>query len=137
MSWWKNNMLIRKPTNLVFEAFINPEITKHFWFTKGSGRLSSGARVTWEWGMYNVSTPVQVVEIIKNVKIVIDWNDPATRVEFNFKAIDADSTYLEISQYGLHSKGEALLAEIKWEQKWRWSMYCKSRIGATLLIYFE
>ncbi|WP_084236712.1 SRPBCC family protein [Pedobacter africanus] len=50
MSWWKGNMLIRKPTNLVFEAFIDPEITKHFCFTKGSGRLSSGARVTWEWG---------------------------------------------------------------------------------------
>ncbi len=35
-------MLIRKPANTVFEAFIDPEITKNFWFTKGSGKLSDG-----------------------------------------------------------------------------------------------
>jgi uncharacterized protein YndB with AHSA1/START domain len=32
-------MLIRRPAEVVFEAFIDPEQTKHFWFTKGSGRL--------------------------------------------------------------------------------------------------
>jgi uncharacterized protein YndB with AHSA1/START domain len=106
-------MLIRKPVAMVFEAFIDPEITRHFWFSKGSGRITPGAKVTWEWEMYNVSTPVQVLEVVENEKIVIDWEEPATRVEFNFKEIDADSTYLEIRQYGLHSKGEALLAEIK------------------------
>ncbi len=30
-------MLIRKPVAEVFEAFVNPDITSKFWFTKGSG----------------------------------------------------------------------------------------------------
>lgn len=106
-------MLIRKPAATVFNAFIDPEITKNFWFTKGSGKLETGKKVTWEWEMYNVSTPVYVVEIIENKKITIDWAEPATRVDFEFKALDANSTYVEIRQYGLHSQGEALLAEIK------------------------
>lgn len=106
-------MLIRKPAERVFEAFTDPEITRHFWFSKSSGKLRPGAKVTWEWEMYNVSTVVQVLEIIENEKIVIDWDQPATRVEFNFEAVDAESTYLEIRQYGLHSKGEALLTEVK------------------------
>jgi len=33
----KAEMLIRKPVAEVFEAFINPEITSKFWFTRGSG----------------------------------------------------------------------------------------------------
>lgn len=106
-------MLIRKPAATVFNAFIDPEITKHFWFTKGSGKLETGKKVTWEWEIYNISTPVYVVEIIENEKIAIDWDEPATRVNLEFKALDANSTYVEIRQYGLHSEGEALLAEIK------------------------
>lgn len=35
-------MLIRKPVAEVFEAFIDPAITKYFWFTKGSNRLEKG-----------------------------------------------------------------------------------------------
>ena len=35
----KTAMLIRRPVADVFEAFINPDITTKFWFTKSSGRL--------------------------------------------------------------------------------------------------
>ncbi len=33
----KAELLIRKPVGEVFEAFVNPEITTKFWFTKSSG----------------------------------------------------------------------------------------------------
>jgi uncharacterized protein YndB with AHSA1/START domain len=42
-------MLIRKPIAAVFEAFIDPEITKNFWFTRGSGKLEVGKTVSREW----------------------------------------------------------------------------------------
>lgn len=32
-------MMIRKPVAEVFEAFVDPEITVNFWFTKSSNRL--------------------------------------------------------------------------------------------------
>jgi uncharacterized protein YndB with AHSA1/START domain len=32
-------MLIRKPAETVFQAFIDPKITTNFWFTKSSGLL--------------------------------------------------------------------------------------------------
>jgi len=35
-------MLIRKPVAEVFEAFVDPEITRRFWFTKSTGRLETG-----------------------------------------------------------------------------------------------
>ena len=59
-------MLIRRPPAEVFEAFIDPDITSKFWFTHGSGRLDKNSKVTWEWRMYSVSTPVKVREIVKD-----------------------------------------------------------------------
>ena len=38
----KAEMLIRKPVAKVFEAFVDPEITRRFWFTKSTGRLETG-----------------------------------------------------------------------------------------------
>ncbi|MEX2594768.1 MAG: hypothetical protein WD426_18520 [Anditalea sp.] len=46
----ETQMLIRRPVQVVFEAFIDPEITKNFWFTQGSDKLEVGKTLTWEWG---------------------------------------------------------------------------------------
>ena len=56
----KTGMLIRRPVADVFEAFVNPDITTKFWFTKGSGRLEAGKQVQWDWEMYGISIPVAV-----------------------------------------------------------------------------
>jgi len=107
-------MLIRKSPREVFEAFINPEITKHFWFTKGSGRLEVGKRVTWTWEMYGLSTPVVATEIIQDKKISVEWGEPATKVDFNFEQMDGGaSTYLHIVNYGFNKTGDELVEAIK------------------------
>ncbi len=69
----KTGMLIRKPVAEVFEAFINPDITTKFWFTKSSGRLEVGKEVQWEWEMYGFSIPVTVKAIEPNKRIVVVW----------------------------------------------------------------
>ena len=48
----KAEMLIRKPVDEVFEAFVNPAVTSKFWFSKGSGRLEAGQEVRLDWAMY-------------------------------------------------------------------------------------
>lgn len=107
------SLLIRKPVAEVFEAFIDPALTKHFWFTKGSGRLEVGKTVTWEWEMYHVSTKVLVKEILLNKKISIDWDEPATSVDFNFKTLSDGSTYVTIKHYGFDKTGDELLQIVK------------------------
>jgi len=105
-------MLIRKPASKVFEAFIDPELTKNFWFTKSSGKLEKGKTVKWEWEMYNVSTSVRVKEIVQNKKISIDWGDPATAVDFNFEDRGDGTTYVTIQNYGFALEGDALVKEV-------------------------
>ncbi|MBD0333144.1 MAG: SRPBCC family protein [Chitinophagaceae bacterium] len=106
-------MLIRKPVADVFEAFIDPSITKNFWFTKGSDRLEVGKTVTWEWEMYNVSTTVVVKEILRNKKITIDWGEPPTAVDIDFKTLSDGSTYVSIRHYGFNLIGDELVEAIK------------------------
>lgn len=109
------DMLIRKPVSEVFQAFIDPEVTKYFWFTKGSGKLEVGKTVTWEWEMYNFSTKVVAKEIIPNQKITIDWftSDEPTQVDFNFQTLSDGSTFVRIKHYGFDKTGDELLQTIK------------------------
>ena len=106
-------MLIRKPVEEVFEAFINPAITKNFWFTKGSERLEVNKSVTWTWEMYDVSTPVVAKEILQDRKIVFEWDNTTKTVEINFTEVDDDSTFITVIESGYDKTGDELIAAIK------------------------
>lgn len=105
-------MMIRKPVAEVFEAFIDPGITSRFWFTGSSGKLEKGKTVNWEWKMYNVSSEVVVREIVLNKKISIEWDTPATTVDFEFTSLTDDTTYVVIKNYGFQQTGDDLIRAI-------------------------
>jgi uncharacterized protein YndB with AHSA1/START domain len=108
-------MMIRKTVSEVFQAFINPNLTKNFWFTKSSGMLEIGNPITWEWEMYNFSTKVVVLEILKDKKISINWftSESPTTVDFDFKTISNGFTFVSIKHYGFDKNGDELLEVIK------------------------
>ena len=109
----ETQMLIRKPAPLVFNAFVDPAVTTKFWFTKGSDKLERGKTVTWEWKMYGASAEVKVKEVVLNERIVMEWGEPATTVEFNFNALSEDTTYVVIRNYGFAQTGDELIEAIK------------------------
>lgn len=106
-------MLIRKPVTEVFNAFIRPEVTTNFWFTKSSGNLEKGKKVEWAWEMYNVSAEVNVVEIVQNKLISIQWDEPPTTVDFEFSEVTQETTYVVIRNYGFKQSGNELIEAIK------------------------
>ncbi len=106
-------MLIRKPVSQVFQAFIDPAITTHFWFTKSSGPLEVGKVVTWEWEMYGASTAVWTKEIIVDQFISTEWGVPATTVDYAFTAFNKESTYVVIRNYGFLEAGDELIEVVK------------------------
>lgn len=104
-------MLIRKPIEDVFEAFINPEVTTNFWFTKSSGKLEENKTITWEWEMYGVKSEVKVHQIIPNQLIKTEWGDPSTNVDYEFKTMEK-GTLVVIKSYRFSQTGEDLLRQI-------------------------
>ncbi|MBE7178259.1 MAG: SRPBCC family protein [Mucilaginibacter polytrichastri] len=104
-------MLIRRPAADVFNAFIDPEITTNFWFSKSSGKLEEGKMITWTWEWYNVHADVQVTAIVEKEKIAFDWN--GRHVMFSFRSLSDGSTYVTAREDGYTETGDDLLAAIR------------------------
>jgi activator of Hsp90 ATPase-like protein len=66
----KTAMLIRRPVSEVFAAFVDPDVTSKFWFTRGSGTLEPGVTVTWHWDMYGFSTQARTIEIVPDRRVL-------------------------------------------------------------------
>jgi uncharacterized protein YndB with AHSA1/START domain len=109
----KTGMLIRRPVVEVFEAFVNPDITTQFWFTKGSGRLEAGKQVQWEWEMYGISIPVTVKAVEPNRRILIEWpgHGNPTSVEWVFTSLEDGTTFVRITNSGFVGDGDALVKQ--------------------------
>jgi uncharacterized protein YndB with AHSA1/START domain len=110
----KTGMLIRKPAAAVFEAFVNPDITTQFWFTKSSGKLQARKQVQWDWEMYGISVPVTAKTIEPNKRIVIEWpghNNPTT-VEWLFTPQKDGTTFVSITEAGFTGDGDELVKQV-------------------------
>ena len=110
----KTGMLIRRPVDDVFEAFINPDITTKFWFTRSSGRLETGTEAQWDWEMYDISVPVTAKAIEANKRIVIEWpgyGGPTT-VEWMFAPQEDGTTFVSITESGFTGSGDELVEKV-------------------------
>jgi uncharacterized protein YndB with AHSA1/START domain len=110
----KTGMLIRKPVAEVFEAFVDPQVTTKFWFTKSSGRLEAGKEVQWEWEMYNISIPVTPKAIEPEKRILIEWPGYGglTTVEWTFASQPDGTTFVSITESGFTSDGDELVKQM-------------------------
>lgn len=107
----KVQMLIRRPVAEVFEAFVDPAITTRFWFTKSSGRLEPGRKVKWEWEMYGVAADVRVKAVEPNTRILIEWGEPPTNVEWLFSPRGDGATLVSITNAGFSGSDEERAAQ--------------------------
>ena len=106
----KAEMLIHRPVAEVFNAFVDSEVTTKFWFTKSSGRMEEGRQVTWEWEMYQVSTPVTVKALEPNRRILIEWWG-GTTVEWIFTSRPDGSTFVSVTNAGFTGDGDEMFKE--------------------------
>lgn len=104
-------MLIRRSAADVYEAFVDPAITTKFWFTKSSGKMEPGAKLVWEWEMYGASGAVTVKELDPGKRILIEWDDPPTSVEWRFDGRSDGTTLVTISNSGFQGTDDAVVAQ--------------------------
>ena len=101
-------MLIRRPVEAVFDAFVNPETTCRFWFSRSSGPLAPGATVTWHWDHYGVCADVRVTALVPNRRIAIEWPTP---VEWRFEPRGSAATFVSIVASGFTGSDEEQVAQ--------------------------
>ena len=106
----KVEMLIRKPVEEVFKAFINPSITTKFWFTRSSGNLEVGKRIRWDWEMYGVSAELDVLEVEQNKRILIKFDEDTT-AEWIFTP-RAEGTFVSIMNTGFKGSSDEIVQQV-------------------------
>lgn len=101
-------MLIRRPVAEVFEAFANPAVTSHFWFSEGSGRLEPGQRIKWTWKWYEFSVDVDVKEVEPNDRILVEWSGYGypTPIEWTFIKRSDSTTFVKVTNKGFRGSVE-------------------------------
>ena len=108
----ETQMLIRKPVQEVFNAFIDPKLSSKFWFSHSTGKLEQGKTVQWTWEKYQHQSEVVVLEVEQNKLIKILWGSPRTAVDFIFEEIAPAQTYVKIRNFDLPFQGSELIAYI-------------------------
>lgn len=105
---------ILKPTNEVFEAFVDPSKIKNFWFSSSSERWEQGKVITLKYDEYNAQLDIKVMEIVKDKKIVFQWdaNGEEHMVTIKLKELDHASTIIEVVEEGFDDNDDELISQL-------------------------
>jgi uncharacterized protein YndB with AHSA1/START domain len=128
---------IARPVHEVFEAVADPDKLSNYFTTGGAkGRIATGATVTWDFADFPGAFPVEVIEVVPDKKIVLEWKanegeppnvegggmkelDYNTRVTMTFTPLDDDTrTMVEIEEKGWRESEGALKASYGNCQGW-------------------
>ena len=106
-------MLLRVPAQIAYDAFADPSITTRFWFSHSDGPLVPGAERVWEWRMYGCSTRVRVIEAVPAERLLIEWGDVGSRskVEWTFERRTAGTTLVVVRNFDFQGDADQVVAE--------------------------
>ena len=104
---------IMKPANEVFEAFVDPEKIKNFWFSS-SARWEQGQTVGLRYEEYNADVEIEVLEIEPNRKIIFRWgtDGEGNRVTISLKESEHASTIIEVTEEGFKEDDDELISNL-------------------------
>jgi uncharacterized protein YndB with AHSA1/START domain len=69
------NLLVRRPRGEVYDAFAEPDRIRRFWLASSSGRLVTGATVSWQFKVVGASTDVTVIDAVPGELLDLRWDD--------------------------------------------------------------
>lgn len=93
------DMMIRRPAEELYEAFVNPEVISQFWLERSSGRLEVGVPVIWDFIIDGARTEVRVLDLQPGRRIMIAWDEDEV-VEFSFHPRSANETVVQVVHTG-------------------------------------
>lgn len=126
---------IAKPVSEVFEAVVNPQLLSGYFTTGGAtGRLETGATVTWDFADFPGAFPVRVERVVPDKQIVLHWGaapdgGPAydTTVTMSFEALEDGRTLVRIEEADWHENAKSLKASFGNCEGWT-GMLCALKV---------
>lgn len=111
---------IARPVDEVFEAVANPEKLSGYFTTGGAkGRLETGATVMWDFHDFPGAFPVQVVEVEKNKRIILQWEANEGALSDGEDAMMAAAGYMTTVTMRFEDLGDGRTLVSIAEEGWR------------------
>ena len=108
----KAGMGIHRSPRDVFNAFVDPSLTRRFWINDSTGSLAPGASVTWDLTSDGAQAEVVVRQFEPGERLVFDWGDgnDMTTVDFEFSPWRTDGCYVTVTETGFTGDADQLAA---------------------------
>lgn len=116
-------MMIEKPAEEVYEAFVDPEKIGDFWFSSSSLRWEQGKKVTLRYDEYGAEVNIEILELKPNKKITFVWGKDH---EVTIKIDSGDQgTVVEVSEDGFEENAPDLIQQmIDNKEGWVYMLTC-------------
>ena len=120
---------INRPVSDVFEAVVNPDKLSAYFTTGGAkGRIEAGATVHWDFHDFPGVFPVNVVDVEKDRRIVLEWQAEDvdkkkdevynSTVTMRFEPTGDGRTIVSIAEEGWHATANGLQSSYSNCQGW-------------------
>lgn len=99
----------------VFEAIVDPAKMSNYFIATSTGRMETGATLTWTFPEFDMAFPVHIGSVIPNEQVTYSWQHPdgsSTEVQMLLKAMGDKETSITITE-GQKEGTEANLAWLK------------------------
>jgi uncharacterized protein YndB with AHSA1/START domain len=115
---------IARPIAEVFEAIVEPAKMAGYFISRGSGRMTAGERVEWEFGDVGAKLVVGVIEVNEQ-RIVFDWDASGSTARVTIRlAWEAGATRLEITESGWPMTEQGVKRALGQTQGWTNFLCC-------------
>jgi uncharacterized protein YndB with AHSA1/START domain len=71
----KAGIQVQKPVHEVFEAIVDPSKMTNYFISYSSGRMETGAKLTWRFPEFDMDVPVKVGEVRKDEYVSYYWDN--------------------------------------------------------------
>jgi len=107
----KAEMLIRRPAEEAFDAFVQPELITKFWLKSASGPLRKGAQVDWEFLVRGATERVLVTASERPGHLAFEWTKGKLNVDIRLSEAQKGSAVVRVQVRGFE-EGEDSLAQV-------------------------
>ncbi|MBX0334458.1 SRPBCC domain-containing protein [Pontibacter sp. HSC-14F20] len=95
----KATIQIQKPVDEVFEGIVNPEKMTNYFISESSGRMETGAELTWQFPEFPDAFAVKVIKAEANRLVSFNWDEEST-VNIVLEAQPDQSTVVSVTEGG-------------------------------------
>lgn len=88
---------VQQAAHKVFKAIVDPDMMKHYFIEKSSGRLENGKEVTWKFAEFESEFPIRNILIKDQKHISFVW-DPDTKVQIRLESVHENATIIRITE---------------------------------------